>query len=294
MRNLRDQQHMGWFATTLVLAIVSIAPLCAAEAVAVAIVKQDQLTTGSLTPLQSRIETQRVRLNSADDEERRDAVSQLGALRHPDASRAAVSALKDPSPIVRATAASAILALPSEASVTNLIPLLSDKDEFVRREAAYALGKTRGSNAVAPLIDRLLTDKQDGVRGAAAVALGEISDATAVSALASVLISQAVVAGTKKNKKSKKEANPFVLRSAARALGQIGSRAAVPALIAAVQNEKADDDVRRESAGALGAIGDPSSISPLRTVLTARDPYLSRAAHEAIQKILKSQTTSGT
>ncbi len=289
MRTQKEKQCRAWFATTLVLALVAFAAVKTAGG---SMVGQDQLA-GSLTPLQLRIERQRVRLSSAEQEERRDAVSQLGAMHHPDAARVAVSALTDPSPSVRATAASSILALPGDESVQNLIPLLSDKDEFVRREAAYALGKTRGRNAVTPLIDRLLTDKEDAVRGAAAVALGEISDATAVPALAGVISSQAGVAGSKKNQKSKKEKNPFVLRAAARSLGQIGSPGAVPALAAALQDEKAEDDVRRESAVALGLIGDPASVPALRTVLTARDPYLSRAAHEAIQKILKSRTNKG-
>ena len=61
-----------------------------------------------------------------------------------------------------------------------LIPLLSDKDEFVRREAAYALGLTRSRSATAALTERLLKDKEDGVRGAAAVALGQIADEAAV------------------------------------------------------------------------------------------------------------------
>lgn len=257
--------------------------ICATDAVAG--VSQD--SSAALTPVQLKIERQRARLSSVEEEERRDAVSQLGAMHHPDAARVAVSALKDPSPSVRATAASSILDLPDEESAANLIPLLSDKDEFVRREAAYALGKTRSRSAVASLIERLLTDKQDGVRGAAAVALGDIADASAVSTLAAVLSSQVVLTGSKKNSKSKKEQNPFVLRAAAHSLGQIGNRDAVPALIAALQNEKTEDDVRRESAGALGLIGDPSSIPALRLAVTAPDPYLSKAAHEAIQAILK-------
>ena len=290
MQTQKNKNLRALVATALVVAVVGIFPV---DAAAIAIVRQDQPGTGSLTPLQLKIEKQRVRLGSAEQEERRDAVSQLGAMHHPDASRAAVFALKDSSASVRATAASSILALPRDESVINLIPLLSDKDEFVRREAAYALGKTRGNNAVGPLIDRLLTDKQDAVRGAAAVALGEISDASAVAALAAVISSQAGVAGSKKNQKSKKEKNPFVLRAAARSLGQIGSPGAVPALIAVLQDEKADDDVRRESAVALGLIGEPSSLPALRNVLTARDPYLSRAAHEAVQKILKSSINNG-
>ena len=54
----------------------------------------------------------------------------------------------------------AVLALPPSDSVSALIPLLSDKDEFVRQEAAYALGKTRSTSAVAPLIERLANDKK--------------------------------------------------------------------------------------------------------------------------------------
>ena len=254
---------------------------------------QEPSAGGFLTPVQRSIERQRARLSSADEEERRDGVSQLGAMHHPDASRAATAALSDPSPSVRATAASAILSLPNEESATHLIPLLSDKNEFVRREAAYALGKTRSANAVNPLIERLLIDKEDGVRGAAAVALGEISNETAVVTLASVVGSQEVVVNTKKKSRSKKEQNPFVLRAVARSLGQIGSRAGVPALIAVLQNEKAEDDVRREAAAALGLIGDETAIPALRNSSSARDPYLAEAAHEALSKILKSKTIRG-
>jgi HEAT repeat protein len=251
-------------------------------------IRQEQSAQGSLTPLQLEIEKQRIRLSSAEVEERRDAVTLLGSLRHPQASRVAVSALKDPLPIVRATAATSILSLPGEESAANLIPLLSDKDEFVRREAAFALGKTRSRTAVSPLIDRFLTDKSDAVRGAAAVALGQIGDDAAVVSLSSVLDPNVGLSPSKKNKKSKRQQNPFVLRAAARSLGQIGSRAGVPALVAALQNEKADDDVRRESAIALGMISDPSANLALRGVLTARDPHLAAAANESLLKILKS------
>lgn len=250
---------------------------------------QAQGSVAALTPLQLRIERQRARLSSVEQEERRDAVAQLAAMQRPEASRAAVESLKDLSPSVRATAASAILSLPGEESAANLLPLLSDKDEFVRREAAYALGKTRSSTAVPSLIERLLADKQDGVRGAAAVALGEIGNAGAVPALAAVVNSQQIATGSKKGSKSRKEQNPFVRRAAARSLGQIGSRDAAPALIAVLQNEKTEDDVRRESATALGLIGDPSSIPALRAATGASDPYLSKAAHEAVRLILKSK-----
>lgn len=249
-------------------------------------------TQGSLTPRQLEIEKQRLLLSSAEIEERREALARLGSMRHPAASRAALSALADPSPIVRATAAAAVLSLPAEESAASLIPLLSDKVEFVRQQAAYALGQTRSHTAVEDLIARL-ADKKDSVRGAAAVALGQIADADAVSSLAAVLNQQPVTMSGKESRKSKAERNSFVLRAAAHSLGQIGSRAALPALMAALQDEKAGDDVRREAAIALGAIGDASAIPALRGVLTARDPYLSQAAQEAIHRISQSKITGG-
>lgn len=246
----------------------------------------------ALTPLQAEIEKQRRRLVSVEIEDRRDALMRLRAMQHPDASRVALSALSDPTPIVRATAAASVLWLPPNESAAGLIPLLSDKEEFVRQQAAYALGQTRSHAAVAALIERL-TDKKDSVRGAAAVALGQIGDVTAVTSLAAVLDPQAGLAPAKKGQKSKREKNPFVLRAAARSLGQIGNRAALPALTVVLKNEQAEDDVRREAAVALGAIGDASAIPALRDTETARDPYLAEAAHEAIKKITRSQIRGG-
>lgn len=285
MRIRQNTKMALWSAALLVSTLLAVP--CKVSATVVTTI-QDPSGGGSLTPLQRSIERHRVRLRSAEAEERRDAVSQLAAMHHPDASRAAIAALKDPSPSVRATAVSSILSLPKEESATHLIPLLSDKNEFVRREAAYALGKTSSATAVNPLIERLLIDREGGVRGAAAVALGEISNESAVSSLASVLGSQEVVVNTKKKSRSKKEQNPFVLRAAARSLGQIRSRAGVPALMAVLQNDKSEDDVRREAAVALGLIGDDAAISVLRNASSARDPYLAQAAHEALAKILRS------
>jgi len=237
----------------------------------------------SLTPLQLEIEKQKDRLSSAEIEDRRDAVSRLGALHHPDASRAAVAALKDPAAIVRATAAGVVLYLPSEESAAALLPLLSDKDEFVRQETAYALGKTRSRMAAGSLADLMVKEKKDGVRGAIVVALGDIGDETSVVSLAQILRPELSMATSKK--RSKKQENPLVLRAAAHALGQIGSRAGVPALLAALQDQEAESDVRREAATSLGLIGDRAALPALTGLLSADDPYLSRAAFEASRRI---------
>jgi len=118
--------------------------------------------------------------------------------------------------------------LPPVESAASLIPLLSDKDEFVRQQTAYALGETRSHTAVSDLI-AWLADKKDSVRGAAAVALGQIADADAVSSLAAVLISSLGNLG-KKSRKSKTKRNSFVLRAAAHSKAPPSEQAVLRAL----------------------------------------------------------------
>jgi HEAT repeat protein len=238
------------------------------------------------TPLQRRIEIERARLSSSDTEERRDAVQRLGAMARPESSRAASVALRDASAVVRATAARAVLSLGSTDAATLLMPLLRDKDEFVRREVAFALGSTRSRTATQALAVALVGDKEPSVRGAAAVALGQIADPSAVPVLSETLGRRIRASGVfARILRRRTEEDEFVRRSAAVALGQIGSREGVPALIAVLGNERAGDDVRREAARALGRIGDPSAVPALRAVLTARDPHLSRMAYEALRRL---------
>lgn len=245
-----------------------------------------QSSRTALTPLQREIETLRARLASADTEERREAVMRLGAMARPDSSRAALPALKDRAVIVRATAARAVLSLPAVEAAAALLPLLADKDEFVRRETAYALGETRSRAAVEALATVLARDKEAGVRGAAAVALGQIGDERAVPVLTEAIGRRIARAGFFNRITFRRtEENEFVRRASAVALGQLKSRAAVPALINVLANERAGDDVRREAARALGLIGDASAIPTLRAALATRDPYLSEIAAEAIRRL---------
>jgi HEAT repeat protein len=248
--------------------------------------QDNSYTSSQLTPQQLEIEKQRRRLASSETEERRDAVMRLGAMKRPESSRAAAVGLRDSSGIVRATAARAVLSLSSEEAAAALLPALQDRDEFVRQETAYALGETRSRTATPALIALLLKEKKDGVRGAAVVALGQIGDESAVIPLAELIGRRVPASGiVNRVKRSKKDENEFVRRAAAHSLGQIGSRAAVPALVAAVTDERAPDDVRREAANSLGLIGDPAAVPALTQVLTARDPYLSKIAFEALRKI---------
>ena len=237
-------------------------------------------STNRLTPIQQRIETQRQRLASADAEERRDALMKLRAMKHTDASRAAVPALNDADPVVRVTAAHAVEALPPSDACAALIPLLKDKQEVVRREAAHALGTTRSQMAVQPLIESLNSDKEGAVRAAAAMALGQIRDEAAVVPLANVLSE-----GGAKKKKSKTRENEFVMREAARSLGEIRSRAGVAVLIETLNNDANPIEVRRAAAEALGAIGDSTAAAALKTASESSDPYLSQTARQSLRRL---------
>jgi HEAT repeat protein len=245
-----------------------------------------------LTPLQHEINVQAARLSSTDVEERRDAVTRLGAMARPEASRAAAPALGDAAAVVRATAARAVLSVGAGEASTLILPLLRDRDVFVRREAAYALGLTRSTLGVEALSAAVAADKEPAVRGAAAVALGQIGDPAAVAALAGALSRRLQATGfLNRLRRRKVEEDEFVRRAAAVSLGQVGSREGVTVLIEALSDERAPDDVRRESARALGLIGDPAAVPALRAALAHKDPYLSRIAFEALRRLDPSAAT---
>jgi HEAT repeat protein len=105
-----------------------------------------------------------------------------------------------------------------------------------RRNAAWALGALKDSEAVPALIDAL-KDTDAGVREQVAWALGAIGDHRAVDALVAALGDSA----------------GGVRKQSAWALGAIGDRRAVQGLTKALKD--ADAGVRKQAAWALGAIG---------------------------------------
>jgi len=207
-------------------------------------------------------------LNSSDQEKRREAVMELSHVEGSAATSALISALADRSPRVRAAAAAGI----AERREVPAIPLLAaclakDKDSFVRKMAAYALGGFRGFERTASLITAL-KDKDAEVRGAAAVSLGVFGDADAVAALTAAL----------------PDKNAFVRAHTARALGVNGTAAksSVPALNKLLASDD-DGEVRRQAATALGSIGDRSALPALERSRHDKDPYLVEAALDAIR-----------
>lgn len=209
-------------------------------------------------------------LKSSDQEERSEAAMRLSHLDGEAAVSALVSALTDTSPGVRALVVAGL----GERSDTSVVPLVaarltSDKDAFVRKIAAYALGSFSGTERTAALI-AALKDKDPEVRGAAAVSLGDHADAAAVAPLATALFDKSA----------------FVRAGAAQALGVNGSAAtqAVPALIRLLASDP-DVEVKRQAATALGSIRDRSALPALERASRDSDSYLAQAARDSIRMI---------
>lgn len=214
--------------------------------------------------------------------------------------RPLIESLKNSDWIVRMQVARALGHINDQASVPYLIPLLQDKVKAVREEASTALaaigeaalpalrsatthedwlvrlhavealGKTKSSQAVEPLLSLLFNDHDSAVREDAVRALGEIGDSQAVDYLLTAM----------------KEPGLRIL--AIEALGRIGDRRAVPMLIAAAQGVDTPGHMRTVSGcgdqwtegrmaqaaavRALGAIKDdaalPTLVDSLRSTFT--------------------------
>ncbi len=259
----------------------------------------------------SQIETRLNALLDGSTEQKRTALAEIRNLQAPRASILAVPSLSDPDEIVRATAAAAVAWLDHEYAVRILLPLLGDKKPFVRKEAAYALGKIGSPNAAASLTRLMSGDRDLEVRSAAAIALGKIGDYAALDELVKVV------------EKKPAEDEEFLRRSAARSIGQIfegGSadniitvtpqnfllpkfksirsddhsarfvqpesvRRAATALAAIIRSSKEAEDTRREAAFALGTIRRPESAELFNSLLNSQDPYLAEISKEALLKI---------
>ena len=267
------------------------------------------LTTASVASAFSQDLNQLAKqLRSGSTEEKRTALMQLRSLRSADASRIAVAGLGDDAAIVRATAASSVAFLPAPEASAALLPLLNDKDEFVRKEVAYSLGDVGDPASASQLVKSMTSDKSPEVRVAAAVAVGKLGNPDAVTPLVKILGQRPT------------EANDTLRRAAARSIGQIAQimrsgkvkvvtpqnflperykdigpkpsadllshfSSALPVLTRVLDNAKESDDTRREAAFALGAIGDQGAKAVLAKYTSSQDPYLTEICKEALLKL---------
>ena len=133
-------------------------------------------------------------LQDRDEFARREALYALGLTRSRNATSAVVDRLlNDKEDGVRSAAAVALGDIADETSVVTLSTVLtgqaqrkgkSERNEFVLRASATALGRIRSPAGVPALVTALRNEKlSDDVRREAAAALGMIGDPTAIDAL---------------------------------------------------------------------------------------------------------------
>jgi HEAT repeat protein len=263
------------------------------------------LTCPAQTP--SEIDRFAAPIASGTAEEKREALYQLRVIGTAEASRIALPALNDLSPTIRAEAAATCAYLLPDKAGSAISPLLRDKHAFVRKEAAIALGRARALNSVDALLLVLEKDKQKDVRAAAAAALGWIGDSAALPGL------------TRSFARNKGAKNAFLRREAAGAIGRIaestrgvpvagtipesflplkyknsssedridlsvsgsGFKQAAIVLASLLANSKEANEVRRNAAFALGAIGYAPAADAMRNCTFSDDLVLAETCREA-------------
>lgn len=165
----------------------------------------------------------------------------------------------------------ALCSLPNGESIDALLELLKSDEEMWRSAATTALGKSRHSSAIKPLITILQQDVESNVRASAASGLGQIGGDEAEAALINSLQS---------------DTDSDVRVSAARALSRIGGEQSMQALIASLQDEMEPKMLHYAAVWGLGRIGGDQSLKLLITLLqSVAHKYLHNHIVEALEMI---------
>ena len=200
-----------------------------------------------------------------DKHERMHAIELLGELGE-SAIEPLVSFLKNEQDYIRWNAATALGNTKSEKTVDPLIEALHDEHQRVRSHASSSLGKIGDKRAVPPLIETFWNMERNNV-GAAAEALGNIGDQEAVPTLIRGL--------------EEMENCPYI--QVGWALWKLESDRAVDAFIAGLNDERWW--VQGATAEALGKIKSEKGIEPLIEALKNEKENVRRAATLALMEI---------
>ena len=248
----------------------------------------DKRTAGPLTKL----------LGDSDGDVRARAVVALGKLKESAAVPALVACLQDEDPELRSKVAEALGEIADPRATTALIAVANDARHVVRQRVAEALGQIRDARALETL-QGLLADPEELVRLRVVEALGNLGDARAIPDLQAVLakgrtteirMAAARGLGAIRNPKALDALqdalnDEFAVRCrAVIALGEIGSKLALPSLLAMLKDPVAE--VRYHATAALGEIGDANALKPLENLLHKDDdPLVLRGAAKALQQL---------
>ncbi|MBI5575303.1 MAG: HEAT repeat domain-containing protein [Deltaproteobacteria bacterium] len=175
-----------------------------------------------------------------------------------------VKALSDSHPGVQDAAMRSLIAIGGEAVAWAVLPLL--RGTSIPRNMAMVILKEIGKDAV-PLLAPLVKDKDEDVRK---FAIDLIADAGARE------LEQALT------ERLSGDPNPNVRAAAAQALGKLGCREALPALIAALKDM---EWIRFTALDALATLKDPAAVEPILSLLSDSSPATRCAAIEALGAI---------
>lgn len=153
--------------------------------------------------------------------------------------------------LYRRNAARALAALAPARVVPEMAArLAAESDRGVRQSLVRGLGRL-GDDRALPVLVGSLHDRDMQVCQEAAYALARFNSPAAYEALLAAL--------TRRHTREDWQ----IRRFAAQALGKLGDRRAVPALVAALRDES--DLVRPTAAEALGELGDRQAVTALKT-----------------------------
>jgi len=182
-----------------------------------------------------------------------------------------IKALRDDNPGVQDAAMRSIIAIGGEVAAYMSLPLLRE-GPFLRNTARIIL-KQIGTAAV-QLLRPLLADKDDDVRTFAVDLISDIGSCDYPEEI---------------NRLLETDPNQNVRASAARTLGVLGCRDAIPALVAALKDA---EWVCFSALESLALIRDESSIEPVMTLLNAPSETLRYAAIETLGKFGSSRSSA--
>ena len=247
-------------------------------------------------------------LESDDPIARASAARQLGMARPTGVWNKLLAALDDPDLAVSLAAATALGRTNDPASVPGLLIAINHPSEQIRLGSARALGMMRVETAVEPLQAMLLQGEGLEV-SVASEALGSIGGPAATEALLTALAdSQPTgrwhVAMAALERMGEPAVAPLLVmldsedatarRSAAQALGWLGSSSATEALMHTLKRD-GDGVVRAQAAWALGEIGDPTARGALERAQSRDSAVEVQAAAEwALFRVpLQPEATTG-
>lgn len=196
-------------------------------------------------------------LAGADENEKKAAIEALGKLRDERAVAPLARILREDRRSLWEPAAAALAAIGAP-SVAGLARALEDDNATLRRIVVGALVKIGDASAVQPLLT-CVTDKDDKVRG---VAIGRFADLRESSAVP--LLCERLASELKRDRRGSQEAGACV-----KALGQIGSEAALESLAAALRFN--GDEIPRLALEAFVKIGDPSVPALIELLKVEKD-----------------------